>query len=60
MRVAPALLLALLLAGCVNWQSGYDNAAWNACMRNPDDGQRRACLDAAEANAREKRAPHRD
>lgn len=52
--------LALTLAGCINWQAGYDNAARNQCYREPGDRDRRDCLDRADANAQEKRAERRE
>lgn len=62
MRPAAILVMlagALALSGCLNWQAGYDNAARHECFSEPDDATRRACLDRAEANARQQRAEQR-
>lgn len=59
--IRPALLgLAVLgLAGCLNWQASYDNAARGDCRDYLDADERRACLDRVEQNARERRAEQR-
>lgn len=52
-------LSALGLSGCVNWQSGYDHSARTECGALTSPDERRACLDAVERNASEKRAGRR-
>lgn len=59
MRIALALLALTGLSGCINMQAAYDNAAWQECMRNPNDSGRRACVDRVQENGREKRADQR-
>ncbi len=59
LAIGLALGLALGLSGCVNWQASYDEAARNQCRASPDAAERRACLDRASDNSREKRADHR-
>jgi hypothetical protein len=59
--IRPALLAlaALNLSGCINWQGGYDQAARTECGRLANPDERRACLDAVERNASERRAERR-
>jgi hypothetical protein len=60
-HIALVALLALPLAGCLNWQGTYDEAARRECRSYPGDGDRRACLDRADDNSHERRASqHRD
>lgn len=54
---AAPLLLAL--AGCLNWQGTYDEAARSQCRSSPDASERRACLDRVQDNSRDKHAEHR-
>ncbi|MDP3740406.1 MAG: hypothetical protein Q8R02_23670 [Hyphomonadaceae bacterium] len=58
-RLALIAFAALALSGCINWQGGYDQAARNECGRLASPDERRACLDAVERNASEKRADRR-
>ncbi len=55
----PALLAAMTLAGCLNWQGSYDAAARRECQQMRNENDRRACLSQVEDNATQKRAEHR-
>jgi hypothetical protein len=48
------------LSGCLNWQESYNVAARADCMKLSDDSDRRACLNAVERNASEKRKEQRE
>ncbi len=52
--------LALLwLAGCINWQAAYDNAARSNCDEVISAEDRQACLAQVERDASERRAGQR-
>lgn len=53
--VVVASLAASVAGGCLNWQAGYDYAARRECQANPDDVDRRACLNQVEQVARERK-----
>lgn len=59
-RVAILILsLPAILAGCLDWQAAYDEAARDDCRALPGASDRRACLDGVAENSREKRAARR-
>jgi hypothetical protein len=58
-RLAFLALAAFALSGCIDWQSGYDHSARTDCGALTSPDERRACLDAVEKNASEKRAERR-
>ena len=59
MRGVFFAVAALALAGCLNWQAGYDNAAQSDCRDLIDADERRVCLDQVERNSGEHRAENR-
>ncbi|CAN0484789.1 unnamed protein product [Phaeothamnion confervicola] len=58
-RLAFLAFAAAMLSGCINWQGGYDHSARQECGNLTGPDERRACLDAVEKNASEKRADRR-
>lgn len=58
-RAALLALSAFTLSGCLDWQSTYDGSARSECGALTSPDERRACNDAVERNAREKRAEQR-
>ncbi len=55
-RLAAISLALLCLAGCIDWQATYDNAARRECDDVISAEDRQACIANAERNASERRA----
>jgi len=58
-RLAAMSLALLWLAGCINWQAAYDNAARSNCDEVISAEDRQACLAQVERDASERRAGQR-